>query len=207
MTQQPQRGETARVLPRRRLGADVKAIEALIKKMNLATDVSKAVGTYKAAEIEPRPNRPARHRPAAVLRRDDVAGGRPHADSDVAVEESAAFVFNATWLLVARRLLRSRCGSARRGGIDLPRPRRRFFYLLVLVFLFQSLTRDVVNLPVDFLGTLPPWAYLTPRPPHGQLARSTTSCCRSCRGRIRCARAGARSTSRSGTTCPAPAIR
>jgi hypothetical protein len=40
------------------IAADVKSIEGLIKQMNLATDVSKAVGTYKAAEIAPRPNRP-----------------------------------------------------------------------------------------------------------------------------------------------------
>lgn len=40
------------------LGADVKSIEGLIRQMNLGTDVSKAVGTYKAAEIAPRPNRP-----------------------------------------------------------------------------------------------------------------------------------------------------
>lgn len=40
------------------IGVDVKGIEGLIKQMNLATDVSKAVGTYKAAEIAPRPNRP-----------------------------------------------------------------------------------------------------------------------------------------------------
>ncbi len=40
------------------IATDVKGIEALIKQMNLATDVSKAVGTYKAAEIAPRPNRP-----------------------------------------------------------------------------------------------------------------------------------------------------
>lgn len=37
---------------------DIKDIEELIRKMNLATDVTKAVGTYKAAEIAPRPNRP-----------------------------------------------------------------------------------------------------------------------------------------------------
>jgi hypothetical protein len=40
------------------IAADVKSIEGLIKQMKLATDVSKAVGTYKAAEIAPRPNRP-----------------------------------------------------------------------------------------------------------------------------------------------------
>ncbi len=37
---------------------DIKEIEPLIKQMKLATDTSKAVGTYKAAEIAPRPNRP-----------------------------------------------------------------------------------------------------------------------------------------------------
>jgi hypothetical protein len=40
------------------LGADAKAIEGLLKQMNLATDVTKASGAYKAAEIAPRPNRP-----------------------------------------------------------------------------------------------------------------------------------------------------
>lgn len=40
------------------LGSDAKAIEGLLKQMNLPTDVSKASGVYKAAEIIPRPNRP-----------------------------------------------------------------------------------------------------------------------------------------------------
>ena len=40
------------------LGTDTKAIEGLLKQMNMPTDVSKATGTYKAAEIAPRPNRP-----------------------------------------------------------------------------------------------------------------------------------------------------
>jgi len=40
------------------LQADAKGIEPLLKQMNLATDISKAVGTYKGAEIAPRPNRP-----------------------------------------------------------------------------------------------------------------------------------------------------
>ncbi|MFP5245982.1 MAG: hypothetical protein ACLGH0_04760, partial [Thermoanaerobaculia bacterium] len=40
------------------LAADAKAIEPLLKQMNLPTDVSKASGTYKAADIAPRPNRP-----------------------------------------------------------------------------------------------------------------------------------------------------
>lgn len=40
------------------LAGDVKAIEPLLPKLNLKTDLSKAVGPYKAAQIEPRPNRP-----------------------------------------------------------------------------------------------------------------------------------------------------
>jgi hypothetical protein len=40
------------------IGADVRSIESIIKQMNLPTDLSKAVGTYKAADIAPRPNRP-----------------------------------------------------------------------------------------------------------------------------------------------------
>lgn len=40
------------------LGGDAKAIADLLKKMNLQTDVSKAAGVYKAADIAPRPNRP-----------------------------------------------------------------------------------------------------------------------------------------------------
>jgi hypothetical protein len=40
------------------LAVDVKAVEPLITKLNLKTDISKAAGQYKAAEIEPRPNRP-----------------------------------------------------------------------------------------------------------------------------------------------------
>jgi hypothetical protein len=40
------------------LGTDIKPFVPLLPKLNLNTDVSKAVGTYKAAEIAPRPNRP-----------------------------------------------------------------------------------------------------------------------------------------------------
>ena len=40
------------------LAADVKAIEELLRNMNMPTDVSKAQGMYKAADIQPRPNRP-----------------------------------------------------------------------------------------------------------------------------------------------------
>jgi hypothetical protein len=40
------------------LSSDAKAIEPIIRQMNLPTDVTKASGTYKAADIEARPNRP-----------------------------------------------------------------------------------------------------------------------------------------------------
>lgn len=40
------------------LAADAKAIEPIVRQMNLPTDITKATGTYKAADIEPRPNRP-----------------------------------------------------------------------------------------------------------------------------------------------------
>ena len=40
------------------LGADAKSIAQLLPKLGLNTDLNKAVGTYKAAEIAPRPNRP-----------------------------------------------------------------------------------------------------------------------------------------------------
>jgi hypothetical protein len=40
------------------LSADIKAAEPLLRKMNLKVDTSKAVGKYRAAEIEPQPNRP-----------------------------------------------------------------------------------------------------------------------------------------------------
>ena len=40
------------------LAADVKGIADMIQKLNLKTDASKAVGTYRAAEIAPKPNRP-----------------------------------------------------------------------------------------------------------------------------------------------------
>jgi hypothetical protein len=40
------------------LATDTKGISDLLQKMNLGTDVSKAAGSYKAAEIDPRPNRP-----------------------------------------------------------------------------------------------------------------------------------------------------
>lgn len=40
------------------LAADQKGVETLIPKLNLQTDLSKAQGQYRAADIEPKPNRP-----------------------------------------------------------------------------------------------------------------------------------------------------
>ena len=40
------------------LNTDVKAVEPLMKKLNLAVDVSKAQGKYRAVEIEAKMNRP-----------------------------------------------------------------------------------------------------------------------------------------------------
>ena len=40
------------------LGTDAKSILPLAQKMNVKMDVTKAVGKYRAAEIEPKPNRP-----------------------------------------------------------------------------------------------------------------------------------------------------
>jgi hypothetical protein len=40
------------------LGADAAAIAGLTKQLGLTTDVTKATGAYRAAEIAPRPNRP-----------------------------------------------------------------------------------------------------------------------------------------------------
>lgn len=40
------------------MATDIKSIAPILPKLNLNTDISKAVGTYRAAEIAPRPNRP-----------------------------------------------------------------------------------------------------------------------------------------------------
>jgi hypothetical protein len=69
-------------------------------------------------------------------------------------------VFNPTWLYVGA-VYAAAVWLARRRGIDLPIRVAVFFYLLVFVFLYLPMTQDYVNLPVDFLKTLPPWAHLT----------------------------------------------
>jgi hypothetical protein len=40
------------------LATDAQAIQPLLQKMGMSTDISKATGSYRAADIEPRPNRP-----------------------------------------------------------------------------------------------------------------------------------------------------
>lgn len=40
------------------LATDNQTIAPLLQKMNLPTDVSKATGSYRAADLQPRPNRP-----------------------------------------------------------------------------------------------------------------------------------------------------
>jgi hypothetical protein len=40
------------------LSADAKAIQPLLERLSMKTDVTKAAGAYRAADIEPRPNRP-----------------------------------------------------------------------------------------------------------------------------------------------------
>jgi hypothetical protein len=69
-------------------------------------------------------------------------------------------VFNPTWFYVGA-LYALAVWLARRSGVELPKRVALFFYALVFVYLYEPLTQDFVNLPVDFLKTLPPWAYWT----------------------------------------------
>ena len=69
-------------------------------------------------------------------------------------------MFNPTWFY-AGAVYAAAVTLARRAGIDLPRKVAVFFYALVFVFMYLPLTQDYVNLPVDFLRTLPPWTYTT----------------------------------------------
>ena len=68
-------------------------------------------------------------------------------------------MFNPTWAHVGV-VYAAAIALARRGGVEIPRRVALFFYLLVLVFLYLPLTQDYVDLPVDFLKTLPPWTYV-----------------------------------------------
>ena len=66
------------------LGKDAESIKDLLPRLGLKTDLSKAVGTYKAAEIAPRPNRPR------------VTVQRPYFD------ETTSEVVNKTIILMSR---------------------------------------------------------------------------------------------------------
>jgi hypothetical protein len=67
---------------------------------------------------------------------------------------------NWTWIYVAA-IYAIVVAIARRCGVDLPKRFALFFYALVLLFFFKPMTQDYVNVPVDFLKTLPPWTFVT----------------------------------------------
>jgi hypothetical protein len=69
-------------------------------------------------------------------------------------------VFNPTWFHTAA-VYAAAVMLARRAGVEIPKRVAIFFYALVFVFMYLPLTQDYTNLPVDFLRTLPPWAYTT----------------------------------------------
>jgi hypothetical protein len=73
---------------------------------------------------------------------------------------SSAPVFNPTWFYVGV-LYAAAVWLIRRSGIELPKRVAVFFYALVFLFLYLPLTQDYVNLPADFLKTLPPWSDVT----------------------------------------------
>ncbi|HYM62184.1 MAG TPA: YfhO family protein [Thermoanaerobaculia bacterium] len=66
---------------------------------------------------------------------------------------------NLTWLYIGL-LYSVAVMLARRGGIELRRRIAALLYLLVLIFLFRPMTQAFVNVPVDFLRSLPPWVYV-----------------------------------------------
>ncbi|HYO76519.1 MAG TPA: hypothetical protein VE010_08650, partial [Thermoanaerobaculia bacterium] len=69
-------------------------------------------------------------------------------------------MFNPTWFY-AGAVYAAAVSLARRAGLELPKRVALFFYAIVFVFMYLPLTQDYVNLPVDFLRTLPPWAFTT----------------------------------------------
>jgi hypothetical protein len=71
-------------------------------------------------------------------------------------------VFNPTWFYTGA-VYAAAVAGARRWGIELPRRVAVFFYALVFVFMYLPLTQDYVNLPVDFLRSMPPWTYTAPK--------------------------------------------
>lgn len=67
---------------------------------------------------------------------------------------------NPTWLYVAL-IYAAAVWLARRGGVALPWKIASFFYALVLLFLFEPMTQECVNVPIDYLKKLTPWASVT----------------------------------------------
>jgi hypothetical protein len=68
---------------------------------------------------------------------------------------------NATWLYVGV-LYAIAVLVARRFRADFPWRVAAFFYVIVLIYLFRPMTGPYVNLPVDVLSTLAPWAAVLP---------------------------------------------
>ncbi len=66
---------------------------------------------------------------------------------------------NPTWLYVLA-IYAFAVWFARRRGVELPWHVAAFFYALVLLFLFRPMTQAFVNVPVDCLKRIPPWALL-----------------------------------------------
>jgi membrane protein YfhO len=76
---------------------------------------------------------------------------------------------NPTWLYVAA-LYALAVWLARRCGVELRWRIAFFFYALVLIFLWRPMTQAYVNVPVDFLGSLPPWVHVQPaKPANGEI--------------------------------------
>jgi uncharacterized membrane protein YfhO len=67
---------------------------------------------------------------------------------------------NPTWLYVAA-VYALAVWLARRGGVQLRWRIAALFYVLVLLFMFRPMTQQYVNVPVDFVQRLTPWAYVT----------------------------------------------
>lgn len=72
---------------------------------------------------------------------------------------------NLTWLYVLAIYTLGAWLAKRFARVDLSWRAAALFYALVLMFLFEPMTQAFVNVPVDFIHLLPPWAYVT-RHPH-----------------------------------------
>jgi len=70
---------------------------------------------------------------------------------------------NPTFLYVGA-IYAAAIALARRGGAEIRWRLAAFFYLLVLIFLVGPMTQELVNIPVDYLQTLPPWVHLIKQP-------------------------------------------